>query len=228
MIRVLVVDDDFMVARIHTAFVTKVDGFVVVASASTGKAALTAATDLRPDLVLLDLYLPDGHGLDLLPRLREACPDLDAVVISAAKDVETVRRAARGGIIDYLIKPFTQADLRERLESYAHASVVRGGSLAQHEADMLVGRAGGAPHLATQLPKRLSPETARLIEQTLRDSQTDLSAAECATAAGLSRVSARRYLEHFVASGLAQVRLQYGEVGRPERRYRWAAAPAGS
>ena len=48
----------------------------------------------------------------------------------------------------------------------------------------------------------------------------ELSAGECADAVGISRVSARRYLEHFVARGAAVVRLQYGGAGRPERRYR--------
>lgn len=227
MTRVLVVDDDFMVARIHTAFVEAVTGFDVVATAATAAAALEATRDLRPDLVLLDIYLPDANGLDVLPALRAEHPDLDAIVISAAKDAETVKRAVRGGIVHYLIKPFTQGDLRDRLEHYAETSrTVSGQEVAQRDVDRLVGRGGGGSAPGARLPKRLSPETADLVEEALRSSRSDLSAAECAQLVGVSRVSARRYLEHFVSVGQAQVRLRYGEVGRPERRYRWRARGA--
>jgi response regulator of citrate/malate metabolism len=224
MTRVLVVDDDFMVARVHRGFVEVVKGFEVVGAAHTGAAALDAVRTHRPDLVLLDIYLPDTNGLDLLPRLREVHPDLDAIVISAARDAETVKRAVRGGIVHYLIKPFNGADLRDRLEHYSHSvRRLEGDKAAQHEVDQLFPRQSSSRQVAARLPKKLSPETADLIEQALRDAATDLSATECAELVGLARVSVRRYLEHFVTVGRAQVRLRYGGVGRPERRYLWRA-----
>ncbi len=118
MIRVLVVDDDFMVARIHRGFVERVPGFTVVGVSSTGSQALDAVRTSRPDLVLLDIHLPDVNGLALLPRLREVHPDLDAIVISAAREADTVRQALRGGIVHYLLKPFSHEDLRESLLHY--------------------------------------------------------------------------------------------------------------
>ena len=118
MIEVLVVDDDFMVARIHTGFVERTPGFRVTGVAHTGADALAEAERLQPDLVLLDVYLPDVSGLDLLGALREAAPEVDVLVISAAREADTVRRALRGGIVHYLMKPFSYDDLRVRLEHY--------------------------------------------------------------------------------------------------------------
>lgn len=110
-IDVLVVDDDFMVARVHRTFVERVGPFRVIGTAHTGQQAIDAVEELRPDLVLLDLYLPDVFGLDLIPRLRSAGHDFDIMVISAAQEAETVRRAVRRGVVDYLLKPFDFEDL---------------------------------------------------------------------------------------------------------------------
>jgi two-component system CitB family response regulator len=222
---VLVVDDDFMVARVHRGFVEAVADFDVVEVAHSGEAALVAVERLKPDLVLLDIYLPDMNGLDLLPLLREIHPDLDAIVISAANEVETVRRALRGGVIHYLIKPFSAADLRESLEHYqgANRRLDREGATQQQDVDRAFRHNTGPADVAARLPKRLSPETAELVAQALREAEADLSSSECADAVGLARVSVRRYLEYFVAVGRADVRLRYGGVGRPERRYLWRA-----
>lgn len=224
MIRVLVVDDDFMVARIHTGFVQRTEGFEVVGVAHTGATALAEVERLEPDLVLLDVYLPDTTGLDLLQAMRERVPELDVLVITAAREAETVRRALRGGIVHYLIKPFSYDDLRERLEHYRHAYRGLAGSATeaeQAEVDRVFGLAAAAGRPEARLPKGFSAETLRLVAQGLREAGTDLSAAEAAEQLGLSRVSARRYLEHLVETGKAEVRLRYGEVGRPERRYLW-------
>jgi response regulator of citrate/malate metabolism len=222
-IRVLVVDDDFMVARIHIGFVDRVDGFEVVGVAHSGAEAAEAVERLRPDLLLLDLYLPDRFGLDLLADLRSGPHPCDAIVITAAKEGEAVRSAVRLGVSDYLLKPFGFPDLEERLRRYAaqrhllDRTEVRG----QEDVDRaFVGPARGQGPPA-QLPKGMSAETARLVEDALRSSETALSATAVAEAVGLSRVSARRYLEHLVTTARADVRLRYGSTGRPERRYRW-------
>jgi response regulator of citrate/malate metabolism len=240
-IRVLVVDDDFMVARVNKGMVERLPGFTVVGQAHTGADALAAVRGLGPDLVLLDVYLPDMSGLDVLRRLREGSYPVDALVITAAKDVETIRTAMRRGAVHYLIKPFTFDALRDRLERYAQAhrrlSAKATAEVGQSDVDRVFGAVQSAqPTQPAQpaesaespgparsgLPKGLAAETARLVEGALRQTPGDLSAAECATLTGLARVSARRYLEHFVVTGRAQVRLRYGGSGRPERRYRWA------
>ncbi|MFE1250840.1 response regulator [Streptomyces sp. NPDC058735] len=223
-IEVLVVDDDFRVAGVHRAFVERVEPFRVVGVAHTGAQAIEAVEALRPDLVLLDLYLPDLFGLDVIPRLRAAGHDCDVMVISAARETDTVRGAVRRGVVDYLLKPFDLEALRSRLQRYAArrgrllTTVVRG----QADIDrVLTGAFAPAPSAA--LPKGMSVETAELVERALREAEGTLSASECAALTGVSRVSARRYLAYFHSTGSAEVSLRYGAAGRPERRYGWRA-----
>jgi response regulator of citrate/malate metabolism len=218
MIDVLVVDDDFMVAKVNSTFVERVDGFRVVGTAGTGERALAAVGALSPALVLLDLYLPDLFGLDVLARMRARGHDCDVIVISAARELDTVRRAARRGVSDYLLKPFDFDDLRLRLERYAAQREDHGRAVIGGQAD--VDRLLGGPPQPAALPKGLSVETAELVGRALREAEGSLSASECAALVGLSRVSARRYLEHLYAAGLVRVSLKYGGTGRPERRYR--------
>ncbi|MFJ5726859.1 response regulator [Streptomyces paradoxus] len=223
-IDVLVVDDDFMVARVHRAFVERVEPFRVVGTVHTGEQAIEAVDELRPDLILLDLYLPDLFGLDVIPRLRTAGHDCDVMVISAATEADAVRGAVRRGVVDYLLKPFDFDDLRLRLERYAAqrgrllTTVVRG----QADVDRVLAGAF-APTPASTLPKGMSVETAGLVERALRAADGTLSASECAALTGVSRVSARRYLEYFHGTGSVEVSLRYGAAGRPERRYGWRA-----
>jgi response regulator of citrate/malate metabolism len=220
MITVLIVDDDFMVARIHRGFVDRVDGFEVVGTANTGSQALAAIAALQPDLVLLDLYLPDIFGLDLIAQLRAVKPDCDILVITAAREAEAVRGAVRQGVVNYLLKPFGFEDLRSRLEEYARRRAsVPDTVTSQADVDRVLARI--RPGAASRLPKGLSQETADLVAAAVRGADTNLSAAECAEKVGISRVSARRYLEYFCTSGLVDVALRYGTTGRPERRYHW-------
>ena len=222
MTRVLVVDDDFMVARIHRGFVERTEGFEVVGTASSGAEALDLVRELQPDLVLLDLYLPDIFGLEVITQLRAAGETCDVLVITAAKEADSVRAAVRQGVVGYLLKPFSREDLEKRLMTYAaeRARAVDAGELTQAEIDAAFGSGGVKRAGAVSLPKGLSAETAEAVQRALSAATDSLSATECAEAVGISRVSARRYLEHFVETGVAHVSLRYGTTGRPERRYR--------
>lgn len=219
MISVVVVDDDFRVAKIHSSFVSRVDGFQVVGVAHSGADAMRLVREVVPDLVLLDLYLPDAFGLDLLNQLRVQGLRSDVIVISAGNESSTVEQAVQLGVTNYLLKPFTFADLQQRLEDYRqHRSSRPSHRMGdQSEIDRWFGRKGAS--LLDQLPKGLSPETATLILTEVAESSTGLSASECASHVGVSRVSARRYLEHYASQGLMRVSLRYGNAGRPERRY---------
>ena len=223
MITVLVVDDDFRVARIHSAFVNRIEGFRTVAVAHNGPEAVALATQFVPDLILLDLYLPDVFGLDVLNQMRVAGVEGDVIVISAANEFEAVERSLKLGVASYLLKPFTLDDLASRLAEYKAERQRRSRHVVGDQAavDRLFGRQESPP--AEALPKGMSVETAELILTTLQNASDEQSAQECADAAGISRVSARRYLEFFVANGQAQVSLRYGSRGRPERRYQFAS-----
>ncbi|MFD4834263.1 response regulator [Streptomyces sp. SID4919] len=230
MTKVLVVDDDFMVAKLHSRYVSEMAGFTVVGVAHNGVEALRSVESLRPDLVLLDVYLPDMDGIGVLRGIRSAEEidpgrvPVDVLFITAAREAVTVRAALRAGALHYLIKPFERGTLQEQLR---HVAAVRArldglDQARQQDVDELF---GSRPPGSRELPKGLAAHTADLVERTLREHPAGLSASECALAGSLSRVSARRYLEYFAETGRVEVSLRYGGAGRPERRYQWIERP---
>jgi two-component system CitB family response regulator len=220
MIRTLVVDDDYRVADLHCAYVERLHGFEVVGRAHTGASALESVDQLRPDLVLLDIYLPDISGLEVLQRLREdGSPPVDVIAITAAREVDSLRAAMRGGVVHYLIKPFLFPTFEEKLLSYsaAHQRMTRIGTAEQGDVDRIFSTLRSASN--ESLPKGLSDSTLDLIIQVLGRSRSGLAAAEVAEEAGVSRVTARRYLDHLCQLGRAELAMRYGGPGRPEHRY---------
>jgi len=190
--KVLVVDDDFMVAKLHSRYVSALDGFTVVGVAHTGAEALRAARRLRPDLVLLDVFLPDMDGIRVLRELRAAderdgvTRSADALFITAARDAGVVRAALRAGALHYLIKPFHRSALQEQLQ---HVASLRNRLDAldearqdarQEDVDRIFGT---RPPGSRELPKGLAAHTADLVERVLREHPGGLSASECAEGA---------------------------------------------
>jgi response regulator of citrate/malate metabolism len=223
MIGVLIVDDDFMVAKVHAGFVAALEGFEVVGTAASGADALAAVDRLAPDLVLLDVYLPDMTGLDVLRRLRAAGSPVDVMVISAARDVDSIRSALHGGVLHYLVKPFDRRTFESRLREYARVRADLEVLEEPGQADVdrvFAGVRGAGPAARASTPKGIAPETLELVRSALGAAGPDgLSASECSERTGLARVSARRYLEQLVAQQQADVRQRYGTAGRPERRF---------
>lgn len=229
MIDVLVVDDDFRVAEISAKYVGKVPGFRVAARAHSAAQALAAVERAAIDLVLLDHYLPDQTGLELVHRMRERGHRTDVIMITAAGDVATVQTAMRLGALHYLVKPFTFAALRTRLDSYAalRRTVDRVGSrgvAGQEQVDRIFGALRTAPAASSSgLPSGHSEPTADLICDVLHRADRPLSAHDVATRTGLSRSTAQRYLRHLEQAGRLRLSLKYGDTGRPEHRYAWVA-----
>ncbi len=219
---VLVVDDDFRVASLHRAYVERVEGFRVVGEAHSGSEALDEVAARRPDLMLLDIYLPDISGLELLRRLRRGDgPSTDVVVITAARDSATVRESLQGGTLSYLVKPFSFARFSEVLTAYRamrHKLSAQQGEVSQREIDELYAAVRSEPQ--RELPKGHSPQTLGLIVETLRGAGDALSCEEVARRSGISRATAQRYLSHLARIGRVELSLRYGS-GRPEHRYRW-------
>lgn len=225
MIDVLVVDDDDRVARINAAYVTKVPGFRVVATAHSTAEALARLSEVPVDLILLDHYLPDENGLAVVRELRRLGHQTDVIMVTAARDVATVQAAMRHGALQYLVKPFAFAGLRAKLEAYAalRHTLEGGGEAEQAEVDRIFG-ALSAGAVEPDLPKGHSPTTAELVRQVLLAAGGALSAQEIAERAGVSRQTAQRYLKLLERAGRVRLSLKYGETGRPEHRYVWVKA----
>jgi response regulator of citrate/malate metabolism len=236
-IRVLVVEDEPVAAEAHRVYVERVPGFTVVAVAPTGAAAVRALRgegttaqggDGPVDLVLLDMHLPDRHGLDVVRTMRSVGHPADVIAITSARDLAVVRSAVSLGIVQYLLKPFTFAALRDKLERYAEyrervlAEPAVSGQAEVDQALAALRGSGTAP-----LPKGMVSQTLDAVVRTLREEPSrSLSATEVAEALGASRVTARRYLEYLADNGMAVRGQRYGGAGRPEVEYRWRGSPA--
>ncbi|GAA1951771.1 response regulator [Amycolatopsis minnesotensis] len=221
MISVLVVEDDPVAAQAHREYVTRLPGFEVAGVVHSGGEALRFCERTPVDLVLLDFYLPDGHGLAVCRALRAAGSTADVIAVTSARDLAVVKAAVSSGVVQYLLKPFTFASFREKLDQYArfHRTVGKTGEAAD-QGD--IDRAFAVLRTSERavLPKGMSEETLDAIRGALKSAEDGLSAGAAAAGTGVSRVTARRYLEYLADNGLAAREPRYGQVGRPEVWYR--------
>ena len=228
-IRVIIAEDDPQIAEIQKRFIERVEGFELVGLAHGLEEARDLAEVLQPDLLLLDVQFPTGTGLDLLKSIRAEGNAVDVILITAAKEVSTLKEAMLFGVFDYILKPLVFDRLKETLENYQkHRERLNSmQSLAQQDVDSLMPRSSNANNTGTannsRLPKGIDGLTLDKIRKTLADHPNDISAEETAQAMGASRATARRYLEYLVSSGEMTAEIQYGTVGRPERRYKVVA-----
>ena len=219
MIKILIVEDDPAIAEIHRRFVQRLAGFEVLGVALTLFDAREQIAILQPDLVLLDVWLPDGEGFSLLRELRQRGAHLDVILLTAAREAAALQEAMRLGVVDFILKPVVFERLRDTLGNYAEsrAALAALADIDQQAVDALFGTplqqvaAGG-------LPKGIDALTLQRVLAALN--QQGASAEEIGNRVGVSRTTARRYLEFLVGQQLASPELEYGTVGRPERRYR--------
>jgi response regulator of citrate/malate metabolism len=220
--RVLVVEDEPVALEAHAAYVERVPGFAVAATAATSHEALRALQSTEVDVVLLDMNLPDRHGLDVIRAMRAGGHRADVIAVTSARDLDVVRAAVSLGVVQYLLKPFVFATLRDRLEAYRAYRAQLGSTQelsTQAEVDRLV--AGVRTSTPAALPKGMGEDLLAKVTRTLRDAGVGLSATELGEALGVSRVTARRYAEYLSDNRLAVRSRRYAGAGRPEVEYRW-------
>lgn len=218
----LVVDDDYRVASVHADFVDRVPGFRTIGQAHTAAEALALAEAHRPDVVLMDIYLPDGDGLQVVRALREAPDPPMVMIVSAATDLAAVRGALEVGAVQYLVKPFGSATLAERLGALRAARAALAEwpeSPTQADVDRIFALyRPAASETARPEVARLAP-TLKSVYRTLAASEHGMSASEIAVEVGISRATAQRCLSQLEQSGTVRLDLRYGGTGRPEHRF---------
>jgi response regulator of citrate/malate metabolism len=228
-IRTLIVEDDPLLADAHSQYVQRVPGFGTAGVVHSGGDALRFVGRHEVDLILLDFYLPDMTGLEVCRALRARGIGVDVIAVTSARDLEIVRAAVAQGVVQYLLKPFTLAAFRDKLERYSEYRRALTGPgdappsvLAQQDVDRALSalRGSGGPNL----PKGMSKETLDAIEELLRGAPEGLSAGEVAEQVGVVRVTGRRYLEYLAEQQLAVRSPRYGGPGRPEHVYRWVSS----
>ncbi|MCG8914534.1 response regulator [Actinokineospora sp. PR83] len=220
-VRVLVVDGDRTAADAHRGQVEVLPGFTVVTSTHTAAAARRVLAHRRVDLVLLDPHLPDGSGVDLLRWLRATGLDTDVIAVADTPEPAGLRACVSLGVLHYLLKPLAGEHLRDRLRRYAQYRAAAGGFSGQEDVD----RAMSVPRTPPARPDGITGSTLDAVRGSLRAAGTGgATAADLAERTGVSRVTARRYLEHLVSGGSADRVPRHGAVGRPRVHYRWLGA----
>jgi len=228
MISVLIVEDEPLIAEAHRTYLGRLPGFSVAGVANTARdamraAAQAAAADNPIDLVLLDIGLPDANGIALASSLSGLHPAPDIIAITSERDLEMVRAAVGHGALAYLLKPFTFAAFRDRLERYQrYREALPAGTDAASQVE--VDRALAELRVSTDrsaAPKGAAPGTTDEIARAVRDSADGITADEAAKQVGVSRVTAWRYLERLADDGTVTRHTDYGKAGRPKTRYQW-------
>ncbi|MBE9397587.1 response regulator [Pontibacterium sp. N1Y112] len=229
-IRVVIAEDDHQIAEIQRRFLDRIDGFELVGVAHGLEEAEDLVDVLQPELLLLDIQFPTGTGLELLRTMRSRNSETDVILITAAKEVETLQAALRGGVFDYILKPLVFERLQETLQNFGshRAKLQAMQSIAQSDVDTILPRGGSAavgtlPPQEQRLPKGIDALTLEKIRQVFSAQAQALNAEEMGELIGASRTTARRYLEYMVSTNELAAEVSYGSVGRPERRYKQAA-----
>ncbi|MGR6834625.1 response regulator [Aliivibrio wodanis] len=217
-IKIVIVEDDIGIAEIHRRNLDKIDYVEVIGIAASKEEATTLLDVLNPDLVLLDIYLPDGNGLDILRELRQKELSPDVILITADRDVNTLQEAMRGGVVDYLLKPVIFSRLEEAINKYLSQKqqFINRVDIDQTMVDAMLHSSTTTP--VARLPKGIDGVTLEKVRQ-LFVNEKQLTADQAGELIGASRTTARRYLEYLISSGELSADLSYGSVGRPERTY---------
>ncbi|MBK5499533.1 response regulator [Peribacillus sp. TH14] len=225
-IEVLIVEDDLRIAEIQKLFIEKIEGFQTIGIASSYVEAKSFIEIMQPDLLLLDMYFPDMNGLDILKEIKQQSKQMDVIMITATKEIEKVQEAIKIGIFDYIIKPvvferFKQSLLRYQ-EYYIKLSELGKGNfpVTQQQVDKLLRKEmNDKEREQTSLPKGIDRMTLEKVIVVLGNTSPGLTAEIVAKEIGVSRTTARRYLEHLMSEEKIEADLTYGTVGRPERVY---------
>lgn len=228
MINVLIVDDDAMVTELNRVYVSQVPGFTCCGHAATLRQAeeMINNPSLHIDLILLDVYLQQDNGLDLLPVLRSAISPIDVIVISSASDAATIQKSMHYGVVDYLLKPFQFPRFEEALTHWREKKKLMGSHQYHEQADVDRLIHGGTPVAADarKLPKGLTQQTLRTLCQWIdAHPMNEFSTDELAGAVNISRVSCRKYLIWLAQIDILFTSVHYGLTGRPVYHYRLKA-----
>ena len=224
MIKAVIVEDDLMVAAINREFALKTPELDIVATFHNGRDALEFLQQSPPELLLLDIYMPDVSGLDLLAELRRQGNGTEAILITAANDVDRVERALHLGVVDYLVKPFTYERFQEAMNKFLlRRSLKMKGTYTQTDIDQLI-HAGRKPGRAPQieLEKGMQQQTMERILDCFRREEHQhqyLTCEQLAAETNLSKVTTRRYMNYLVERQKAVSRVNYATGGRPSIEY---------
>lgn len=220
-IEVLIVEDDVRIARIHEKFLEQMDGFKTIGMSHTIEEAKIWIDTITPDLILLDIYFPDKLGTELIDYIKQKNIDTDIILITAAAEVEIVKKAYSSGVVDFLLKPLTLQRFIDCLQKYKEKReiLISAERLTGHDIQRLWNNDLISQDSRENSPKGIDPVTKNKVINFLTTCNEGITAEGLGRELGISRTTARRYLEHLIVENIIYVEHIYGSVGRPERRY---------
>lgn len=224
-LKVLIAEADPLLQKLYSDLVAGENAYTVLKCVSSGPEMFEILNVVGADLVLLDLYLKEFDAISGLEQLRKDFPRTDYIIASSGESPDLVRNALCQGVFEFLIKPFSFERLRFTLENYQiyhHSLTGRTRPWRQEDLDNLVSMKSRDPSWANNrvLPKGLQVKCLNDIENFLKENDDTFSAQEVSEKLGISRSTARRYLEFLTMNGRVTVEYAYRKIGRPEKRYR--------
>lgn len=221
-ISVILIEDDPMVLQVNTQFIEKVKGFRIIGTAGNGIEGMKLVKQLKPNLVIMDIFMPEQNGIKTLQKLRESELNVDVITVTAATEMNTIRQILQLGVYDYIMKPFTFERMKQTLENYIQfkEKISEKKELTQAELDEIIHPQHISIQEANDLPKGLNGSTLDKIISYIKKKDMSISAEEVANGVGLARVTARRYLDYLEKQQKVVIDIQYGSVGRPVNQYR--------
>ncbi|CDQ19129.1 two-component system, CitB family, response regulator CitT [Halobacillus karajensis] len=220
--KVMISEDDFRVAELHAQFLRMMEGVDMVGKALNAEETMRLLEETQPDLLLLDVYMPDQLGVNLLHQVREKVPHVDVIMITAAKEKEVVEKAMKYGVLDYIIKPITLDRFQETIQRYMERKEKMANieTFDQAAIDQLIKPSVKSGSTPVAVPKGIDPLTLEKVEAMLDEAKDDgLTADQASTQMGASKTTARRYLEYLISIQKGKAEMNYGKVGRPQRKY---------
>ncbi|QPS99461.1 response regulator [Staphylococcus equorum] len=223
MLNILIVEDDPMVAQINQQFIKKIDDQTSVDIASNVKEAIKHIENKEIDLLLLDIYRPEENGLTFLKYVREQGYKIDAILITAATDIEEIQTAFRYGAVDYLIKPFDFERFQQSLLRYKKGLTFfnKTSSINQTDIDAeFLNKEIVDRDSELKLPKGVTEATLQVIIDKMKYfEENEFSTDDISKRVNISRVSVRKYLKFLTDIEVLEESLNYG-IGRPINFYK--------
>lgn len=226
MVKVMIVEDDPMVKEINSRFLSRIEGFTLSGTAGSIKEAKQMIMVQKPQVILLDIYLPGENGLDFLKWIRKEGLECDVILITADRSIDAIQQALRYGSVDYLVKPFTFERFREALCQYLKrkADFDACQLLDQKMIDEVIrikSESKKPKSIQTEkLEKGLNEQTYKQILHAVKQTDQWFTAEEMAEKLGMARVTVRRYLEFLYGEEKLERLQEYGKIGRPQHKYK--------
>lgn len=219
-IKVLIVEDDPMVAALNKNYLQMIQGFQLAGIVANGEAALEFIKKNDVALLLLDVFMPKMNGLKLLQTIKKQKPDVDVMMVTAARQSNDIQMALRLGVIDYIVKPFTFERFQTALITYQERVRILSseGELDQALLDrkLLAKKTDDAGDF---LPKGIDANTLKMVINAIEAYGQRFTVNDMVSRLVLSRISLKKYLDYLEQTGFLKSTLYYPVVGRPSKQY---------